>query len=46
MLQFEKSKLLDSLADGSLRFYCGLCGDTWVPGEQEKRNIQEWLKTQ
>jgi hypothetical protein len=45
-LVFSKDKLLSSLEDGSLRFWCNLCGDSWSPSEEEKRRIKDWISRQ
>ncbi len=36
LLQFRTSTLRESLADGTLRFYCIRCNTTWLPSPAEE----------
>jgi hypothetical protein len=42
-LPFDRRKLADSLADGSLRFRCNYCGIERPPSDIEKENVRKLL---
>jgi hypothetical protein len=42
-MQFDKGALQKSLANGSLQFFCSYCRESWSPGEEEKKNIEDYL---
>jgi hypothetical protein len=42
-LVFSRQTLQGKLEDGSLQFWCNLCGDSWKPSEDEQRRIKIWL---
>lgn len=45
-LGFNREDLLGSLENGSVRFWCNLCGDSWPPSDEEKRRLKDWLSRQ
>jgi hypothetical protein len=38
--QYAKKDLQRELADGTFRFFCVACGETWQPNAEERRNLE------
>lgn len=38
---FEPEQLISDLDNNTLEFFCGMCGESYLPKEEEKRNLRK-----
>ena len=41
---FEIATLQFALDNDTVQFYCSVCDEFWLPCEEEKRKLNEWLR--
>jgi hypothetical protein len=41
---YESEHLRSELDNGTLRYFCGMCGEFYWPSEEEKRNLKKRIE--
>ena len=41
---YELSTLRRELDNGTLKYFCGMCGEFHIPNEEEKRNLRQRME--
>ena len=41
---YEPKELRGELDNGTLKYFCGMCGEFYMPNEEEKRNLRQRME--